>query len=252
MVSFLLALRERRVWRDPVRKQRTLLSFSATEEDGGRDLARAARCVRDPELRAHLERHSRDEARHAALFRARAAEVAQEHGLAAGGDDAHGRAWDLASARRALALEAHGLSNSAAIDSAGELEYVAMLHVAERKAAELFSAYRDMNAGDPATRAVFEAILKDEKYHVAYTGTFLDKWRKLGRGAEVERALGAAAGSRWLGAWKRVGLRSAAGFSHAVLFALYWTVLAPFGLLARRRAAPRGWQAPRAGSTAQY
>lgn len=252
MAPLLPRLSDRRVWNDPLRKQLSLLSFSATEEDGGQDLARAARRVRDPELRAHLERHSRDEARHAVLFRERAAAVAQEHGLAASDSDARGRNRDLSRARAGIEAQAHGGLNAGLIDQLGELEYVAMLHVAEKKAAELFAAYRDMNAGDPATRAVFEAILKDEKYHVAYTGTFLDKWRRQGRAAEVERALKAAAGSRWLGAWKRLGLRSAAGFSQAVLFVLYWTALAPFGLLARRRVAPRGWRQPRGAGAGQY
>jgi rubrerythrin len=247
----LLGWTERRVWGDPLRKQRTLLSFASTEEDGGRDLARAARLVREPELRAHLERHSRDEARHAELFRRRAAEVAREHGLAVGGEDAHGRNQDLSSARGGIELEVHGALGAGRLDQLGELEYVAMLHVAETKAARLFAAYRDWNARDPATRAVFEEILKDEKYHVAYTGKFLDRWRQQGRRAEVERALGAVAGSRLIGAWKRLGLRSAGGFSLVVLQVLYWTLLAPFGLLARSRAVPRGWQRPR-GSTGQH
>ena len=39
--------------------------------------------------------------------------------------------------------------------------------------------------------------------------------------------------SRFLGAWKRLGLRSGAGFSQMLLFVSYCTLLAPFGLLAR-------------------
>lgn len=252
MASLLLRLRQRRVWTDPLRKHRTLLSFSETEEDGGKDLVRAARRVSDPELRAHLVRHSQDEVRHATLFRQRAAEVAEQERLPVGGETQLGRPYDLAGARPGLELDAHGFFNAGLIDELGELEYVAMLHVAEKKAAELFTAYRDMNAHDPKTRDVFEAILKDEKYHVAYTGVFLEKWRKQGRGAEVDKALGAATGSRLMGAWKRLGMRSASGFSHIVLFALYWTLLAPFGLLARSRALPKGWQRPRNASSGQY
>ena len=42
------------VWTDPVRRYRTLLSFAETEEDGGRDLAAAARRISDPDLRRIL------------------------------------------------------------------------------------------------------------------------------------------------------------------------------------------------------
>ncbi len=237
--------RERGTWEDPQRKYRTLLSFSETEEDGGKDLVRAARRVADPELRTHLERHAADEIRHAAIFRERAASFAAEHGLAAGTGDSPDRPYDLSGARPGLELDAHGFFNAGLVDELGELEYVAMLHVAERKAAELFTTYRDLNADDPDTREVFESILRDEKYHVAYTGTFLDRWRREGRGPEVDKALGEAKDSRMWSAWKRLGMRSAAGFAHVVLFVLYWTLLLPFGLFARLRELPAGWQDPR-------
>ena len=243
--NLLLKLRQQGVWKDPYRKYRTLMSFSETEEDGGKDLVRAARRVTDPDLRLHIERHSSDEVRHANMFRQRAGEVAEEHKIPAGAGSEPDRPYDLSGARPGLEVDAHGFFNAGLIDELGELEYVAMLHIAEKKAAELFAAYRDMNAHDPKTRAVFEDILRDEKYHVAYTSTFLDKWRKQGRGAEVDKALGDATGNRLLGAWKRLGMRSASGFSHAVLFILYWTLLAPFGLLSKSRALPTGWQKPR-------
>lgn len=90
-----MRLRHRSPWRDPARVVTTLESFAATEEDGGGDLARAVRRVRDPELRAHLERHARDEVRHAALFRARAAELAGAARDEARPDEPHdlSRAW---------------------------------------------------------------------------------------------------------------------------------------------------------------
>jgi hypothetical protein len=124
-----------------------------------------------------------------------------------------------------------------------------MLHVAEKRAAELFEVHCALNADDPRTHEMFEEILRDEKYHIAYTKTFLDKWRKQGRGVEVDKALKSARGSRLMGAWKRLGVRSAAGFSQAVLFVLYWTVLAPFGLLTRGRRNVATLQAPRVATS---
>lgn len=234
--------RVRPVWTDPVRRYRTLLSFAETEEDGGKDLAAAARRISDPDLRKHILRHAEDEKRHAALFRRRAAELADE---AAGGEASAGasdRAYDLSRKRPGLEVDAHGFFNAGLCDELGEVAYVAMLHVAERRAAEVFETHRDANAGDAATREVFEEILRDEKYHVAYTGRFLDKWRADGRGHEVRAGLRSARSSRLLDAWKRLGVRSGAGFSRLVLRVLYWTLLAPFGLAARRSEGRAGWQ----------
>jgi len=224
--------RHRRVWSEPARKLRTLESFAATEEDGGRDLEVAARRAADPDLRAHLARHAADELRHAALFRDHAAELRGALALAARDALEPERAYDLAR-HRSHELDAHGFLRAALCDEHGEIAYVAMLHVAERRAAELFRIHRDLNRGDPALAATFEAILKDEKYHVAYTERFLERWRAEGRGREVDAGLRLARGSRFLGAWKRLGLRSATGVSHAVLWAAYWLLLWPFALASR-------------------
>src|SRR5512138_1582119 len=70
-VERLLRPVHRWVWRDAHRRARKLLTFAATEEDGGRDLSRAAELTRDPLLRRLFLRHALDECRHAELFRAR-------------------------------------------------------------------------------------------------------------------------------------------------------------------------------------
>lgn len=238
----LLLWKHRPVWSDPLRKRRTLESFAVTEEDGGRDLAAAAGHVAEPELRAHLARHARDELRHAELFRERARELSDDASATSHAD----AAYDLSRGRKQGELDAHGFLNAGLYDELGEVEYVAMLHTAERRAAELFSVHAELNAADPRTRAIFEEILRDEKYHVAYTGRFLEHWRAEGRADEVRRVLREARGSRWFGAWKRLGARSGASFGRALLFLFYCTLLAPFGLLARRtRARDGGWRAPR-------
>ena len=95
----------------------------------------------------------------------------------------------------------------------GEVAYIAMLNVAEKRAAAMFRSNIRHLSHDDATRAIFESILKDEHYHVAWTGTVLKRWKSEGRGPEVKRALSMAKGSRFFGAWKRLGARSAAGFS---------------------------------------
>ncbi|HVS19328.1 MAG TPA: ferritin-like domain-containing protein, partial [Planctomycetota bacterium] len=158
----------RAVWSDPQRKRATLELFARTEADGGRDLSAAAARTRDPWLREHLERHASDEERHARLFRECAA--ALETG---GGPRADVSERNLSLAPERADHDAHGFMSANLYDELGEVAYVAMLHVAERRAAQLFAMHRDLLRDDPQTRAVFERILKDEVYHVAYTGTAL-------------------------------------------------------------------------------
>ncbi len=233
VADLLARLRMQRVWSDPSRKLRTLESFAETEEDGGRDLEVAARRVADPDLRAHLMRHAADEKRHAALFRKHAADLRASRGLAARDAAEPDQAYDLSRGRKGHEVDAHGFFRSGLCDELGEVAYVAMLHVAEQRAAEIFRLHRQLNDGDPELCATFEDILRDEKYHVAYTQRFLERWRAEGRVREVEQGLSSAKGSRFLGAWKRVGVRSAAVFSQLVLFLMYWTLLLPFGIVAR-------------------
>jgi len=241
--NWLAYRKNRSVWTDPVRRFRTLQSFSETEEDGGKDLVAAARRISDPDLREHIIRHAEDEVRHASLFRNRAAEVRDLAADAGHGSDGSDKAYDLSRGRKGADIDAHGFFNAGLCDELGEVAYVAMLHVAEQKAAELFQMHHDLNADDPGTQAVFAEILKDEKYHVSYTGKFLDKWRAQGRAKEVREGLKNARSSRFMGAWKRVGVRSAAGFSKVLLRVLYWTVLQPFGWLARRSQPAPAWKA---------
>lgn len=238
--------RYRKLWSDPLRSLQTLESFAETEEDGGKDLVAAARRVTDPDMLLHLQRHAGDEIRHARLFRERAADVATAQGRSLGLKEQAGRAYDL-SGRRGEQVDAHGFFSAGLYDELGEVEYVCMVNVAEKKAAHIFELHQKaaMAAGDAATAEVFGQILHDEKYHVAWTGTFLKKWRKEGREAEVSRAVRRAKRGRFLESWRALGLRSASGFATILLMVCYWTVLAPFGLLARRSRADdfAGWRA---------
>lgn len=239
------------IWHDPLRRYRTLQSFSETEEDGGRDLISAARHVCDPDLREHMLRHADDEVRHAELFRSRAREVRD---LAMGGRGAEGKdtgsGYDLSGTRNGLDLDSHGFFNAGIYDEIGEVAYVAMLHVAEQRAAEVFQIHHDLNAHDPETQELFKKILKDERYHVSYTGRFLEKWREEGRGREVDEGLKSAKASRFMGAWKRLGVRSGANFSRVVMLVMYWTCIAPFGMVTRRSRPSADWQEPKAGAAA--
>lgn len=232
----------RELWADRTRKIRTLESFSKTEEDGGLDLRVAARRVADPELVKALLLHADDEVRHAEMFRTRAAELRSTTGNAP--EHETSRSHDLSRARGADRTDAHGFFTAGLCDELGEVAYVAMLHVAERRAAELFERHRAALHDDAETRAVFESILKDEKFHVSYTQKTLERWTSAGRGAEVKAGLRRARGSRFLGAWKRLGARAAMSFGRVALWLLYWTVFLPFSLFAARRKSVAEWRTP--------
>ncbi|HYC78434.1 MAG TPA: hypothetical protein VEI02_12475 [Planctomycetota bacterium] len=228
-----IAAEARAAWADPVRRRRTLEGFARTELDGGEDIARAAARTGDVRLRAHLLRHADDERRHGRRFLEMAAAVPAPSGASATPDAGEApplfeRADDDDAPRGA-----HGFLAPQALDDRGEIDYVAFLHVAETRAAELFAALRRALADDPATAAALDDALRDEAYHVAYTGRWLQEARAAGRGREVSRALAAARGSRLFGAWKRAGVRAAARFGRAVLYLLYFTVVAPFALAAK-------------------
>lgn len=237
--------RFKKLWSDPMRKLRTLESFAETEEDGGKDLVAAGRRVSDPEMLVHITRHAKDEIRHASLFRTRAEEVAHESGRSLGSKaEEGGRAYDLSQSREDM--DAHGFFGASLYDELGKVEYIAMVNVAEIKAAHIFTLHSKAchAIGDAKTAAVFDEILHDERYHCSWTGTFLKKWRKEGRSAEVDRAVKRAKRGRFLSSWRALGLRSAAGFSTVLLMVMYLTVIAPFGLFARRSKGSAGWQAP--------
>jgi hypothetical protein len=146
--------------------------------------------------------------------------------------------YDMELGRRSIERNSHGFFHAGVLEERGELPYITMMHVAERRARDLFTVHQSLTRHDRETSAVFADILRDEKYHVAYTGNFVRRWREEGRGREVRRALRAARASSLLGAWKRLGARSGAGLSRLILLALYWTAAAPFGLLARLRGEP--------------
>lgn len=230
------------IWSDPGRAIRTLESFAETEADGARDIATARERCAEPWLSTQFEHHAADEWRHAELFRARARELRAEHPEVEVGEREPG--YDLSRGRRSSEVDAHGFFVSGLMEELGDVAYVAMLHVAEKRAAKLFKRLSSSAAGDPRTKQIFDEILKDERFHVAYTKNALDRWKQKGRGKDVSDALSAARGNRLLGGWRRLGMRAAGSFGRLVLRVLYFTVLLPFGLAASRTRTRTGLQEP--------
>ncbi len=233
----------RGVWSDPARKVRTLESFAQTEADGGNEIRAAVSFARNDALKGHLARHADDEVRHANMFTQRAAELRAAGVGGPVGDETSDRAFDMERSR-GDGLDFHGDLSGSPIDEIGEIPYVAKLHVAECRAAELFAIHSSLLDDDPETKKVFDDILVDEKYHMGYTNHLLREWRKEGRASEVKSALKSARESRFLGAWKRLGIRSAGGFGRVTMFLAYYTLAVPFALVAKRGRLAVGWQDP--------
>lgn len=237
--------RYRAMWSDPVRKVRTLESFGDTEDDGGKDLLAASRRVTDPELLHHIVRHAKEEMMHGELFRRRAAELrAESQAEGAVREDFSDKGSDMLRARD-VEIDGHGFYDGSMFDSMGEVAYVAMVHVVEKRAHDTFQLHLAAVQGDPETEALFKRVASDEKYHISYTGKILDRWRAEGREREVDQALKEARRSSFIGAWKRLGVRSGAGIGKVLMWLFYWTALLPVGLLSRGRKFPAGWQEPR-------
>jgi rubrerythrin len=205
---------------------RKLLAFAEVETDGGRDILRAAELTPDPLLRRLYLEHAIDELRHGDLFRERGAALLK------------------ARPPRATLFNGtplpggHGLDDLQ-IDGEPDHRLLAFLHVAEKAAAGRFTIYRQVVDDDPATRAIFETVLRDEVFHMNYTYTQLARVLPQSYRQQVWRA-------RANRLWKRY-LRLAAGVAgvigSALLVLQYFVLLPPFAWMARRavRREPDGW-----------
>jgi len=221
------------VWRDVDRRARKLLRFAATEADGGCDLARAAERTSDPLLRRLLLRHAEDERRHAELFAARG------RALLAEGTDRR-RLFEA----NWLAPGERGLDDLRVDDVAGGARagsLLAFLHLSEKAAAGRFALYRDLLGHDPETQAIFADVLRDEEFHMTYTGKQLARLCPARHG----RALWWARAVRLGRAYLRLSSALAGLLGGVILTVQYFVLLPPFALLARRAARREraGWHA---------
>ena len=202
-------------WRRP---EDRLREFAETEAFGARDLARAAETARDPWLRRQLVRHAADEVRHASLLAEGASKpVRAGLGAAVAGDSVMDAGVDM--------------------ERMGEVDFLAFVHVAEKRATEEFALHRAA-LGDRGE--VFDSILADERRHVAWTGHALDRHRAGGRGREVDAALRKMRRARLVGAWLWFARRLSLVMSTIALSLVFYLVLAPFSLTRGRR--PGGWK----------
>jgi len=215
------------IWQDDRRRVRKLLRFAQVERDGGRDILRAAEVTPDPLLRRLYLAHAMDELHHSTLFEERG--VALLRGLSP-------------ESRPCFETSGHGPGGHGLDDLCVEREsddaLLAFLHVAEMSAAGRFAVYRDVVQHDPPTQAVFEAILRDEVFHMNYTYSQLARVSRRQR-PRIWRARVVRLWKRWLRAATAVG----GLIAEVGLTVLYFALLPPFAWLAKRaeRREPPGW-----------
>lgn len=217
----------RLIWRAPHRRARKLLEFAEVEASGGRDLVRAAELTDDPVLRARYLVHARDEARHAYMFQARGR--ALRNGAAAKSDE--GLADWMAPGERGM----EGLDLSREQDA----DLLAFLHLSESAAARDFARYARAVGDDPATRILFQRILRDEDEHKRYTH---DQLRRIAP-RQSRKLLWWARLRRLWKAYLRLATLFAGVMAGIVLTLQYFLLLPPFAWLAQRRARAErvGW-----------
>jgi hypothetical protein len=214
------------VWSDFDRRVRKLLAFAQVETDGGRDILRAAEITPDPLLRRLYLEHAIDELRHGDLFRRRGAALLQAR-----------PARDVLFNGTPLP-GGHGLDDLR-IEGEPDHRLLAFLHVAEKAAAGRFTIYRELVDDDPATRAIFEEILRDEVFHMNYTHTQLARVSPSSHRRQVWRARGSRLWKRYV----RVAAACAGVMGSGMLLLQYFILLPPFAWLAKRaeRREAEGW-----------
>ena len=191
-------------WRLPRWPQRLLTAFSHAEQGSYYDMLAAAELTDDRRMRRKYLEHALDEVRHCALFRARVRAMGQT-------SRAQAAAWN------ANTLTEHGIVGGQTLfERLGELEFMAFVYIAERDAVEQFSVYLDRKLPDADTHAMLEDILRDEAFHVSYSKAALERFRKEGRGKEVDQALRRVRWRRIKEAWLRFSRDLGQVVSHAM------------------------------------
>ncbi|MBL8951945.1 MAG: ferritin-like domain-containing protein [Myxococcaceae bacterium] len=211
------------VWRSARRIAVKLEGFAATEAGSALDMLKAAELAEDPLLRRLFFRHAMDEARHAQLFRAAARALATDSGPAG---------YQLIHARRQNLFASLPLTR-----------FIAFVHLAEQRGELQFQVLRRHFEDVPELERLFARIAREERFHVSYSGRWLEARRRAGFGAEVRAALLAVRARAAWQAWRRAGRALGDLTSRALLSVIYLVALPLFVLLSRALDAPaRGWQ----------
>lgn len=212
------------VWRLPGHPARKLFSFSLAEHGSMLDLKAAARLTTSPERRAAYVRHLLDETRHAQMFALRSAELRRNEGK-----------------------DSLGFPNAdteCLFENLGEIRFLAFVHRGELRGRRQFETYREFftRRGDTKSRAMFDAIVRDEVQHETYTWDLLVELT--GGIKPARRELRKATAWEAWRTWRRMGRFLAEKVYFAMMMVIYAS-LAPFrAIVAVSNPERRGWVLP--------
>jgi hypothetical protein len=200
------------VWRVRGHAARKLLQFSSTERGSELDLRLAAAMTTSPARRALYLKHALDESRHALAFAARANDLRNDDGLPS------------------VALPEADIERL--FETLGEVRFLAFVHRGEARGRAQFVAYRDHFAQrrDDKSRALFDAILRDEERHEQYTRALLVEVCGSEHATRVELRK-AALWEAWR-TWRRAG-RFTAHALYTLLMTIVYVAMAPLALWVR-------------------
>lgn len=215
------------VWRNDAKVARKLEEFSATEAGSALDMLAAAERTQDPTLRRLFFVHAMDEARHARQFKELARQV-EPQGRRGPSE------YTLIHARRQNLFRDLGLA-----------DFLAFVHLAERRGELHFRSLRDHFADRPELQALFDRIAREEKFHVRYSLRALRQLDRKGLASAKKSLVRVRLKAAW-SAWRRAGRTLGDAASRLLLALTYFLVLPPFAL-AQRLLEPEkpGWKIPK-------
>jgi len=223
------------IWRLPGKTSLKLAGFSHTEQGSGLDMLAATEETSRKEMRARYFRHALDELKHAGMFKNRARELAPK-----------------AKSRTSAVLDdsefitTHGINQSESLfQQLGELEFLAFVWVAEKRAVEQFDVYTDILKKDTVTVNLFNKIFGDETFHVSYSRAELDRYAAAGQAKDVKQAIARVKRRRLFEIWLRFSRVLGDVMSKLWLSILYLLVIGPSSIFARlTERDPLGFVAP--------
>lgn len=213
------------VWNWPGNAAAKFYRFSFTEYSSVLDLMQAARLTASPDRAALYLRHLQDELKHTRIFLHRANKLRAQSGMSP--------------------LPAPDADYEHLFERLGEVQFLAFVHLGEKRGCMQFSSYARYFAGkgDRHTGGMFSAVLEDETVHMNYTRALL--LELCGSEAAARRALRRARFWEARRSWMRRGLSLTSQLFFFIAISVY-PLLIPYRLLQLcrpRAAAVSGWSA---------
>lgn len=198
-------------WRSAKSTSRMLLAFARAERSSFYDMMEAANATADLPRKAQYVAHAVDEARHAKMFTLRALELDPS---------------------RATDPTLFHSDFEHLFTQLGEARFMAFVHLGERRGRAQMQLFRDELQGlegspraDPKTKALLDAVMKDETQHERYS---LALTQTLGGSLMGARAWELRRG------WLRAGA-AVSGLVFTVLMSALYLLLFPLALVEKAR-----------------